>query len=265
MRRFVAASTTLIVGATLLLVAGPADAGSRYTVTASASTAKVDVGQSFTLRGKVTPKASGQKVKVQRLAGSTWTTIARATLNRRSKYAATVTVTAPGDNRYRVVKPKSAGHKKGVSPTVTVVGWHWRALTSFPVRLESNYTFAASGYLGPVLYQPFARLGSPSAGSGYVAFEIAGKCAAFDGHAGVTTDSVGDVDVAHEVRLIGSTASDPNNYDNLAENRVYRGEDPVHFVRGAADITPLERLGFDANTGAGLYVGWGGSQVYCRS
>ena len=39
MRRFVAASTTLILGATLLLVAGPADAGARYGVTAFASTA----------------------------------------------------------------------------------------------------------------------------------------------------------------------------------------------------------------------------------
>lgn len=270
MRRFAAASTTLVLGVTLLLVAGPADAGARYAVTALASTTKVDVGQSFTLRGRVTPKAGGQRVKVQRLVGSTWTTVTRATLNRRSKYVATVKVTAPGDNRYRVVKPRSSGHKKGTSPTVTVVGWRWRAVTSLPLSTYEDHdtqgiTESATGMLLGTSYSPFITTATDFPhGDGF--YRLDGRCTQLDVHAGGTPAS--PTSDPSNARISASLLTNPANVtENLAELSVSRDVDPFHVLRGPSVMSQVAVLVFhsDAAGTNGNFVGWGSAKVYCRS
>ena len=119
MRKPIPALVALAVLGPLLLLAAPADAASRYSVSVAVGADRADVGQGVVLSGKVGPKAKGERVKVQRLVGTAWTTVARVKLNRHSRYTATVTVAAPGDNLFRVLKPRSDGHKAGASPTVT--------------------------------------------------------------------------------------------------------------------------------------------------
>ena len=269
MRSLVSVLTALLVSATLVLVGSPADAATRYTVTAYASTTKVDVGQSFTLTGKVTPRARGQKVLVQRLSGSTWSTVKKATLNRRSKYAATIKVTAPGENRYRVVKPRSNGHPKGISPTVTVVGWRWRSLTSLPVwnppgAPSTSFVVLSSGMMGPVSYSPFIKLGSPSTTVARVTYLLEGKCTRFDGHVAVTPDSAsGNRQDAYLV-YYNRTAGGPFIMSQIP---VFRDiPDPLHIVRTATVMSQVGALTLQAQTDAtSTYIGWGAVKVYCRS
>jgi hypothetical protein len=265
MRRLLSGVTALAVAATVMLVTAPAQAATRYVVTASASTAKVDVGQSFTLRGKVTPKAKGQRVKVQRLVGSTWTTISKPVLNRYSRYSTTVKVTAPGDNRYRVVKPRTDGHPKGVSPTVTVVAWRWRPVASLPLTTDSLRTVhEASGPLNGNTYAPFIRQSAPY-GDGF--YRLDGKCTQFEAVVGMTSDSLMTLDTA-TATVYGSPMSAPTVFETLSWNpdKLNKFDEPLFIRRGPADMSNvavlwLQTTGLDAND----YGGWGNPRVYCRS
>jgi hypothetical protein len=270
MRRTIAGLTAIVVAATVLMILTPAGAASRYSVTVHTSTTTADVGQSFTLRGKVSPNARGQKVKAQRLDGSTWTTIKKAALNRRSKYAVTIAVTAPGDNRYRVVKPKSAGHKKGVSPTVTVVGWRWRDVTSLPLSTYEDHethgiTESATGVLLGTSYSPFITTATDFPG-GDGLYRLDGMCTHLDVHVGGTpTSPTSDTSTA---RVAASLLTNPANVtESLAELTVSRDVDPFHVLRGPSIMSQVAVLLFhsDAAGTNGNFVGWGAAKVYCRS
>jgi len=268
MRKVTAALLALAVTGTLVLVAFPADAATRYVVTLATSAARADVGQSVTLAGRVAPNAKGQRVKVQRWSGAAWTTIARPRLNRHSRYRSTVTVSSPGDNLYRVVKPRSDGHKKGISPVATVVGWRWRNLSSMPVwnppGLPSQYfTVLPSGMLGPGTYSPFIKLGTTSPQTARFTYRLDGKCTRFDGHLGVVAGSADGSQLIPTMRYykVGATTDFAN------ESFVIQRDlpDPVHVIRTSAFMSQLGAIQFEAGLNALTYVAWASARVYCRS
>jgi len=268
MRKVTAALLALAVAGGLVLVAFPADAATRYAVTLASSATRADVGQRVTLTGKVTPSAKGQRVKVQWSSGTGWTTIARPRLNRHSHYRVNVTVSSPGDNHYRVVKPKSPGRKKGVSPSVTVVGWRWRNLSSMPVWNPPGFpsqffTVLPSGMLGPVTYSPFIKLGTSSPQTARFTYRLDGKCERFDGHLGVVAGSADGSQLIPILRYykVGATTSFAN------ESFVIQRDlpDPVHVIRTSAFMSQLGAIQFEANLNALTYVAWGSAKVYCRS
>jgi hypothetical protein len=268
MRTSISVLATLAVSATLLSVAAPADAATRYVVTVVAHADNLDVGHSFTLAGKVTPRARGQQVKIQRLGSGRWQTLEKVRLNRHSRYHATVTVTAPGDNLYRVVKPRSNGHRKGVSPTVTVVGWRWRPLTSLPI--SGLYFHAAqldSGQLGPApyssTYRPFVKLGDSAATNGLIDYRLDGNCVAFDATVGVTPDSSATPFTQEDAYL--SVVPAGGSLTDIAHQWVYVGQDPAHLVRTGSAISTAVVIELRAGVGSGSYIGWGDPRVYCRS
>ncbi len=263
-------SSMLALSATLftLVAAAPADAASRYRVTAHASAGNLDVGKSFTLKGKVRPKAPGQKVKIQRWTGSHWAKVAKTRLNQHSRYTTTIELTAPGDNRYRVVKPTSSGHKKGVSPAVTVVGWRWRSLlslphdtrTSFPpTRDASNVT---SVTFGGLTFSPAVKLGSPSATTSYVTYRLDGLCTELDSHVGKTEDSA--TTTGDTVQLYVNPVGGNNDYLLNSQQVVVEG-DPVHLYRGPDVIASADGVSLQNLAGAGNYLAWADPRVYCRS
>jgi hypothetical protein len=255
--------TTGLAGSATVVVSNPAEAAAGYTVTVTAGASRVDVGQQFTLRGRVSPKARGERVLVQRLSGSSWTTVSRAKLNRHSRYAAAVRVTDPGTNRYRVVKPHSHHHPRGTSPTVTVVGWRWRTLTGLPVTAAKYAAVSSSGPLGPTSYGPYLRLGSHESSYGFVVYDLAGRCERLDAHVGVTSDSISTAQQAGT--LLASTIAAPQVMNQIADESIFRGEDPVHVVRGPAVIAQVDQLQvYGGLTGIDNYVAWGGARVYCR-
>jgi hypothetical protein len=268
MRKVTAALLALAVVGGLVLVAFPADAATRYVVTLASSAARADVGQSVTLAGKVSPNAKGQRVKVQRWSGAAWATIARPRLNRHSRYRSTVTVSSPGDNLYRVVKPRSDGHRKGISPVVTVVGWRWRNLSSMPIwnppGLPSQYfTVLPSGMLGPGTYSPFIKMGTTTPVTARVTYRLDGKCIRFDGHVGVVAGSAASGMVNPFLRYykVGATT-----WFMSDEFSVWRDlPDPVHVVRTSDLMSQLGAVELETDLLAYSYVGWGSAKVYCRS
>ncbi len=266
MRRPLAVLTALAVTVTILLVATPADAASRYRVTAHASAGNLDVGQSFTLKGKVRPNAPGQKVKIQRWTGSHWAKVAKTRLNKHSSYKTTIKLTAPGDNRYRVVKPTSSGHKKGVSPAVTVVGWRWRSVTSLPLGYEtpSGAQIVPSVTLDALTFTPAVVLGDPSGSQGYIGYQLDGKCTQFDSHIGVTADSATSTPRTYEF-WVYKVATPTSGYIEATDD-VVRGKPPAHLYRGPGLMSQVDTivLGSDA-VPAGDYIAWGDPRVYCRS
>jgi stage II sporulation protein D len=70
-----------------------------------------------TLRGRARPLFPGATVAVQRLDGSTWTTVVRATIDANGDFEARIAL-APGDYRARLAPGR--GFVPGVSPTLRV-------------------------------------------------------------------------------------------------------------------------------------------------
>ncbi|MFA9429418.1 hypothetical protein [Egicoccus sp. AB-alg2] len=91
----------------------------RPKVTIATSATRVSPGARATLSGKVSPKAAGQTVVVQRHDGSRWVEVARRKLSDTSQYR--VHVYPPkGTWAYRVVRPAGAANARGVSPRVEI-------------------------------------------------------------------------------------------------------------------------------------------------
>jgi hypothetical protein len=263
----------IIIGAVLaalsttLAVASPAAAEDRYTVTATVSATNIDVGQSFTVRGHVSPTARGEWAVVQRHTSTGgWAKVTRDKINKYGNYRATITVTEPGNNEYRVLKRHSRGHLRGVSPTVTVVGWRWRSVTTLPTYgTIANAAHLATGDLGPVAfphtYQPLVKLGDPAGNDGSISYLLEGKCTKFDSEVGVTVDSAStDPQLAN----LGAIAQG-GAVVQIAGQTVSRNQDPAHITRSGTAIEGAWAINLGGETTADNYVGWGNPRVYCKS
>jgi len=266
MRRVIL-TTVLAVAAATVGVASPAAAEDRYTVTVTVSATNVDVGQSFTVRGKVTPVARGEWAIIQRQTATGWTRVTRDKINKYGIYRATIPVTQPGDATYRVLKRHSRGHLRGVSPTFKVSGWRWRSLTTMPTYgTISNASLLASGVLGPVAYPhtyaPFVKLGSAGGADGSISFLLENKCTKFDGDAGVTVDSASTADQLANLGVIAQGGA----VTQIAGQQVNRGQDPAHIERSGTVIEGAWAINLNGQvTAPDTYVGWGNPRVYCKS
>jgi hypothetical protein len=263
MQRLIIA-TALALASGAVGLASPAAAESRYTVTASVSATNVDVGQTFTVKGHVSPTARKEWAIVQRKVGTGWTKVTRDAINRYGNYRATVTVTEPGDNVYRVLKRHSHGHLRGVSAEVTVTGWRWRALNTMPTSgAINNVAYLASGTLGttdyPITYSPLIKMGGPGGSATYV---LAQKCTKFEGDVGVTPDSAADT---FQTADLGTQAAEGASAVQFVGQSVRRNQDPAHVARSGAVISQAWGLNLFAEATAGTYIGWGNAKVYCKS
>lgn len=131
------------------LTSAPASAGVPYVVTLTSSNSTVTYGAKVTLRGKVSPAADGQRVKVQRrIESGSWSTISTPRLSSSSTYSFSTTP-SKGRTSYRVIKSASNGHAADASPTVLVKAWRWRTLVGVaPVQSNDlvTGTFVQDGY-----------------------------------------------------------------------------------------------------------------------
>jgi hypothetical protein len=261
MRRSTITAVLTLAASTLVL--GPAaTASDSYTVTQSVSATNVDVGQSVTVRGHVSPIARGEWAVVQRHVGTGWTKVARDRINRYGNYRATLPVTEPGDSEYRVLKRHSHGHLRGVSSTFTVSGWRWRALNTLPTSgAITNVSYLASGDLGttgyPVTYSPLVKMGT----AGSVSYVLAQKCTKFEGDVGVTPDSTVDT---IQTAILG-TFPEGGSATQILGQDIRRNQDPAHVVRSGTVISQAWGLNLTADSDAGASIGWGGARVYCKS
>jgi hypothetical protein len=267
MRRLMISAVLALLSTTLVL-ASPAAASSSYTVTAVASATNVDVGQTFLVKGHISRRARGEYAVIQLSAAGHWVTVQRARIGKYGNYHATVPVTQAGDNSYRVLKRRSHGILRGVSPTFTVVGWRWRPLTTLPTYgVISNANLLASGDLGPsaypATYAPLLKLGSAAGDDGSVSYLLANACTKFDSDVGVTTDSSS---AAGQLAILGVVATQGGGVMQIAGQTVAHNQDPAHIMRTGTVIANAYALNLygDVNA-ADTYIGWGGPRVYCKS
>lgn len=267
MRRLVIGALMALLSTTLL-VSSPASAESRFTVGATVSATNVDVGQTFQVKGHITPRATGKYAVVQMLAAGHWVTVQRARIGRYGNYRATVPVTQPGDHSYRVLKRRWHSILRGFSAPFTVTGWRWRSVTDLPAYgTTTNAAVLASGDLGPTAYpttyKPLLKLGSAAGDDGSVSYVLDHACTKFDSEVGVTTDSTSSAD---QLAILGVVATNGGSVTQLAGQTVAHNQDPAHVVRSGAAISGAYALNLTGDVNAPTtYVGWGAPRVYCKS
>ena len=99
----------------------PVHVDARMLVTASAPKVTGKLGTTFAIEATVRPLATaGQEVQLQRLAGSTWTAVAKAKLTGAKPTSFKVKPSAKGTYSYRVYKAGTSRLKPGTSKTVKI-------------------------------------------------------------------------------------------------------------------------------------------------
>ena len=216
------ASAALALGSLALTsptYAAPAKADA-YTVSAKINKT-VAIGKETTLkvRGRVTPKAAGQKVILQQrvLPKKSWKATGTAKIKSTGTYVLKDVPSTPGKREYRVVKPASNGLAKGISEALAVEVYAWQKLgyrTPGPVtNLDlTGATIATEYYTGSLVTRV---AGSPSS----IEFTLGRKCtqlrssyaltdSAASGSSGsITVSTDGTVRVAHAL-TVGTLVED---------------------------------------------------------
>jgi hypothetical protein len=152
MNRITALAATVALTAGSLALTAPSQAAPAraYKVTAKANL-EVAVAREDTVkvRGRVTPKAAGQKVVLQQRVGENprWKRTGTAKVRRNGTYLLEDRPTTPGSREYRVLKPGSRGIKKGWSKPVAVEVYRWQKLASRRMGPSENIS-TTSVYIG---------------------------------------------------------------------------------------------------------------------
>jgi hypothetical protein len=89
----------------------------RPTITANLTSTSIKLGSSTSFYGYVRPQHNGSPIYLQRLIGSTWTTITSTKLNSTGNYAFGIKPAARGSYTYRTVFQADADHATAVSAT----------------------------------------------------------------------------------------------------------------------------------------------------
>ena len=135
MNRITALAATVALTAGSLALTAPTQAAPAraYKVTARANL-EVAVAKEDTVkvRGRVTPRAAGQKVILQQRVGDRrkWRVTGNAKVRRNGTYVLQDRPTTSGAREYRVLKPGSRGISKGYSKPVQVQVYRWEKLVN---------------------------------------------------------------------------------------------------------------------------------------
>lgn len=135
MNRITALAATATIAISSLALATPTHAATAqaraYSVSATVSTA-VAVAKEDTVkvRGRVSPKAAGEKVTLQQRVGNKkrWVVTGTAKIKANGTYKLTDKPSTPGSREYRVLKAASNGFAKGISKSVEVEVYRWEKL-----------------------------------------------------------------------------------------------------------------------------------------
>lgn len=218
--------------------AAPARADS-YTVTAKINKT-VAIGKETTLkvRGRVAPKAAGQKVVLQQrvLPKTTWKATGTARIKSDGTYLLKDDPSTPGKREYRVVKPASDGLAKGISKALAVQVYAWQKLASRAAGPNTNVgvtgALIATDYYAASLVTETA--GAPSS----IEYTLGRKCLQLRATYALTDSSASDSSGAVWVSTDGTTrASHPLAVGTVVADHVI-------------DIKDAFRLKFDLSTSA---------------
>ncbi|GAA5124106.1 hypothetical protein GCM10023339_45120 [Alloalcanivorax gelatiniphagus] len=242
MNRITALASALTMAAGSLALAAPAQAApakaGAYTVTAKANIdmaiAKEDTVK---VRGRVTPKAAGQKVVLQQRVGKKkWTVTGSSKVKSNGTYVLKDKPSTPGSREYRVLKPGSAGIAKGFSKSLPVEVYRWDKLVYRPAGPSTNLGVTGVNIGAEYFGQSLATGISGSASS--IEYTLGRKClqlrATYALTDGSATGSSGAVQVSADGAVLAA--------HSLSVGTVVADE--------VLDISDVFRLKFDASTTA---------------
>lgn len=178
-------TTTLVVSAALALsplaLTAPtyaAQAKAAYTVTAKINkTVAIGKEDILKVRGRVTPKAVGQKVVLQQRVRNkkTWKATDSATITRNGTYLLKDDPSTAGKRQYRVLKPASNGITKGYSSTLDVEVYAWEKLGFRPAGPTTNL-LVGSGALIATDYYGVSLVSDVSGTASSIEYTLGRKC-----------------------------------------------------------------------------------------
>lgn len=154
MNRIISLTAAVALGLSPLALTASSDAAPAkarsYSVTAKANT-KVVVAKEDTVkvRGRVTPRAAGQKVILQQRVGTkkSWMATGSAKIKRNGTFLVKDRPTTAGARQYRVLKPASNGIRKGFSKPMEVEVYRWAKLATRQTGPTENLRIT-SVYIG---------------------------------------------------------------------------------------------------------------------
>jgi hypothetical protein len=241
MNRITALAATVALTAGSLALTAPAAqaAPAKYKVTAKANTEIAIVKEdTVKVRGRVTPKAAGQKIVLQQRVADkkSWKVTASAKVRGNGTYVLKDKPSNPGSREYRVVKPASNGIKKGISKSMPVEVYRWEKLTYRTPGPMTNIAPAGvnigAAYYGQSLATTTA--GTPSS----VEYTLGRKCIEMRASYALTDESAsgaaGSVTVTGDGAILASHV--------LAVGSLVADE--------TLDLTGVFRLKVDATTSA---------------
>jgi len=181
MNRLTALAATVALAAGSLALTAPTQAApakaQAYKITAKANL-EVAVAKEDTVKvkGRVTPKAAGEKVVLQQRVGNkkSWKSTGDAKIKKNGTYVLKDKPSTQGPREYRVLKPASKGLKKGYSKALAVEVYKWEKLVyrlSGPrVNVEPTGVLIGAEYYGQSLATTTS--GTPSS----VEYTLGRKC-----------------------------------------------------------------------------------------
>ncbi len=241
MNRITALAATVTLTAGSLALAAPTHAAPArtYQVTAKANTdmaiAKEDTVK---VRGRVTPKAAGQKVVLQQRVGNKkkWVVTSRAKVKANGTYKLTDKPSTPGSRQYRVLKPGSNGISKGLSKPVDVQVYRWEKLGRRGTGPQDNVI--PSGVAIGTDYYDASLLNYVSGTPAFVEYTLGRKCLELSATYALADSSVSGSSGAVTVTTDGAV----QKVHSLAVGTIVADD--------VVDLTGVFRLRFDLSTTA---------------
>ena len=231
--------------------AAPAKAGS-YSVTAKVNKT-VAIGEEtlIKVKGKVTPKAAGQKVVLQQRVGNkkSWKSTGTAKIKGNGSYVLKDDPSTPGKRQYRVLKPASNGVKKGFSPSLDVEVYSWGRLTARPAGPAQNVQF--NGALIATDYYSASVLTATPGTASSIEYTLGRKCLQLRATYALTDQSASGSSGAVTVTADGAVKTS----HALAVGTVVADE--------VVDIKDAFRIKLDLTTTAGAVAAVGTPEVLC--
>lgn len=218
--------------------AAHAKVGKTYSVTAKINKT-VAIGKETTLkiRGRVAPKAAGQKVVLQQRVGNkkTWKATATSKIRSNGSYVLKDVPSTPGKREYRVVKPASQGFGKGISDALAVDVYSWQKLTA---RVPVATNFLNTAVMIGTEYFPASLSTQTSGTPTTIEYTLGRKCLSLRATYALTdssaSSSTGAISVTADGAVLASHA--------LSVGTIVADE--------TLDLTDAFRLKFDLTTSA---------------
>lgn len=248
-------TTVLTSGSVVAAEGGARQSGNPYTVTAKANRTELVLGQRVKISGKVEPAAPGKKVVLQqRIGDKPWKDQGTATLNRRSRFEVVDKPTTLNPRKYRVVKPASRKHARGVSKSIAVSVHQWHDLYDLEVR-DSQYMYKTKSLTIDTVEYPssiYGRYYPANDPTGFMDFNLERQCIRLTSTFGMSDDA--DTGSSVKIDVVGDGANLYSGTFSLLESQAR-----------TIDLHGVFRLGFEyeALTDAAAVPAVGSPRVLC--